>query len=158
MKINRRVVFRQLLSNYLNTSNGSEVKYLLRITSRISSHSGTPTVDGRNPAPVDRQLIPLPRLIQGSLYDTNPNFMANHLGCKNPCKYWDIYHINWLAGFFSINSSSHNNPTTFGQKVYGTSSIRSSVSSRQLCFFRVCRTKKLTNTVWSNPKPIIFNP
>ena len=32
-----------------------------------------PTVDGRNP--------------------------ANQLGYIKPCKQWDIYHINWLAGF-----------------------------------------------------------
>ena len=23
----------------------------------------------------------------------------HHLGCIKPCKSWDIYHINWLAGF-----------------------------------------------------------
>ena len=25
----------------------------------------------------------------------------NHLRCKQPCKYWAIYHINWLAGFLN---------------------------------------------------------
>ena len=26
-------------------------------------------------------------------------FPNNHLGCIKPCKQWDIYHINWIAGF-----------------------------------------------------------
>ena len=30
------------------------------------------------------------------LMDGIPN---NHLGCINPCKWWDIYHINCFAGF-----------------------------------------------------------
>ena len=25
--------------------------------------------------------------------------ILHHLRCIKPCKYWDIYHINWLAGF-----------------------------------------------------------
>ena len=26
--------------------------------------------------------------------------ILHHLTCIKPCLYWDIYHINWLAGFF----------------------------------------------------------
>ena len=29
--------------------------------------------------------------------------ILHHLGCIKPCKYWDIYHINWCR-LFSINS------------------------------------------------------
>ena len=25
----------------------------------------------------------------------------NHLGCVKPCISWDMYHINWLAGFLN---------------------------------------------------------
>ena len=27
--------------------------------------------------------------------------ILHHLTCMKPCKSWDIYHINWLSGFFS---------------------------------------------------------
>ena len=38
--------------------------------------------------------------------------ILHHLGCRRPCKYCDIYHINWLAGCFSFNSMV-GEPTSF---------------------------------------------
>ena len=35
------------------------------------------------------------------------------LGCMKLCKYYDICHINWLAGFFSFNSMVGVNPLLF---------------------------------------------
>ena len=36
------------------------------------------------------------------IYDTvDGRNLANHLGCIKPFEYWDIYHINWLAGFLN---------------------------------------------------------
>ena len=41
--------------------------------------------------------------IRSDLYNFTPIHLMeeilHHLGCIKPCKWWDIYHINWLAGF-----------------------------------------------------------
>ena len=80
------------------------------------------------------------QLVEGfSLILLMEDIPNNHLGCINPCKQWDIYHINWcrISSINSITGNFNSISPAFHFKHCEKTSLLKKISKPHVGFFSV---------------------